>query len=164
MFLCHSLGGIILKRVSQFTNHLIVTLLIVCELLVLARRRSESSKHLFSCLVGIIFLGTPHLRETNKSEWDNVPAILELHTSSLSQGLRDENQLRQLATWSEEFQTLNLSVPVRSTREQRRSKKRKKILGIVTASEGTYVVVGKPFPWIGDQLTQTAGYRFISSH
>jgi len=97
---------------------------------------------LFDALAGIVFLGTPHLRESNKSEWNNVPAILELHTPSPCEDLRTEYQLRRLATWSQEFENLNLLTPVLSTQEGKKSKKKKtKKWSLKSASENMYIVV-----------------------
>ena len=106
-----------------------------------AHRRDEGAKTLTTSLAGIVLLGTPHFQENNKSEWKHAPAILQLHLSSLPADLEAEHELRRLATWSQEFQTLNLLVPVLSTKERKKSKTKKK--NKYNISDTVYIVVCK---------------------
>lgn len=99
---------------------------------------------MFDSLAGIVFLGSPHLRDSNKSEWAKVPAILELRMLPLPEDLADVSKLQRLAQWSRDFEHLNLSVPILSTREARKSrkkKKKKKWWSIASAGDGTYIMV-----------------------
>ncbi|KAI4935510.1 uncharacterized protein J4E92_002801 [Alternaria infectoria] len=94
-------------------------------LLVHAHRKGEAAELLIENLAGIVFLGTPHLRESNKPEWEKAAAILELRMLSPPKALSDENELRQLFHWSQDFEDLGLKARILSTTERKESKKKR---------------------------------------
>ncbi|KAF2737093.1 hypothetical protein EJ04DRAFT_136026 [Polyplosphaeria fusca] len=105
IFICHSLGDVILKR-----------------LLVLAHWK-DSSKGLIDALAGIVFLGTPHLRADNLPKWSNVLGILHTRMKSPSDALMNAGAAQPLVVLSSEFEDLTLQVDVLSTTELKEQNK-----------------------------------------
>ena len=61
LFICHSLGGIILKQA-----------------LCIANEQLYRYEVLVNSVLGIIFLGTPHVASSQAETWDKSSAILKL--------------------------------------------------------------------------------------
>jgi len=105
------------------------------------RDNGKAAKLLFESLRGIVFLGTPHLRERNKREWKNAVTILELRMLSPPAVLSAKQELQQLCEWSREFEDLSLDVRILSTKEGQKSKKKRSMKTM--RSESVYIVVRK---------------------
>jgi len=128
------------------------------QLLVYARtRKGEAPKILLDSLAGIVFLGTPHLRERNRLAWGNAVAILELRTPTPAEALSNDDELRQLFRWSQDFENLRLVVSILSTTERRKSKKKRRMKLSMAASESVCIVVRKHIPGDFQWLIKATG-------
>ncbi|KAG8362497.1 hypothetical protein FVEN_g60 [Fusarium venenatum] len=101
-FICHGLGGIILKRALNLAHH--------------------DYPNIHNALSGIVFLGTPHLCTTEDDRWDNWRKILQLYRKDVPKTVLRNEDKESLAYVCEQFSALNLPVPILSVFESTETK------------------------------------------
>lgn len=73
--------------------------------------------HIRNALSGIVFLGTPHLRTTEDSRWENWRLILQIYRRDIPKTILRREEKERLADVCERFSALNLPVPILSVFE-----------------------------------------------
>ncbi len=113
MFICHSLGGIILKRVdlrSLFVQNLADTNQVSCDTRQLENVVNEVT-------AGIVFLGTPHLQSVDDIHWDNWKWILQTNRKDLPKECLSSSDIINLSETCQSFTRLNPPIPILSVHE-----------------------------------------------
>jgi hypothetical protein len=124
LFVCHSLGGLVLKKVCvYFTSHILW--LTSIKALCIARQRHYSYREVIDVISGIVFLGTPHIGYNQADGNDVLNNIL--HSISKSKikfqaVKRDREDLQKLC---QQFEVAKLQVRILSAYESQETKQYK---------------------------------------
>ncbi|KAM0267930.1 hypothetical protein ACHAPA_005528 [Fusarium lateritium] len=101
-FICHGLGGIILKQAMVLAHH--------------------DYPNIRNALAGIVFLGTPHLCTADDDRWENWRLILQIYRKDIPKTILRKEDKESLASVCEHFSALNLPVPILSVFESTETK------------------------------------------
>lgn len=140
LLICHSLGGIILKKVcddiSSF-KRLLIVVQALCEL----RNQFYQHQAILDALAGIIFLGTPHIELKQNVQTNIVELILRSgsHKPLPRSALDPAGDNMLLENLSREFRHISLMVPVLSACEARPSKVYKNTFARIPRHKDTQV-------------------------
>lgn len=128
LFICHSLGGIILKRVRA-SHHLSIwkarKLADIKQALCAA---SQSRNVVNEVTAGIMFLGTPHLELVDDERWNNWKWILKTNRKDLPKECLGSSDIVNLADTCRSFTRLNSQIPILSVYEGKDTKLRDALL------------------------------------
>ncbi|KAH7265628.1 uncharacterized protein BKA55DRAFT_559302 [Fusarium redolens] len=102
LFICYSLGGMILKK-----------------LLTLGIRSRQS---LQDATAGVIFLGTPHLVDPAGNGWDIIRLLMKGSRRDISKDNMTEQEMEGVAMSCRLFEDLQLDIPILSVHEKRETK------------------------------------------
>ncbi|KAK3941871.1 hypothetical protein QBC46DRAFT_285358, partial [Diplogelasinospora grovesii] len=107
LFICHSLGGLVLKRA-----------------LTLGVRSRQAYQDATS---GIIFLGSPHLASASAEGWGIVKLLMKANRKDISVDNMTDYEMECIMSTCRQFEDLHLTFPILSVHERRETKFRENI-------------------------------------
>lgn len=130
MFICHSLGGIILKHVwisiSQRSYKNIGSY--DRQAFSIFHQQANLDVLLDDVTSGIIFLRTPYTTSKDDKRWENWKWILKLTRKDISKQSQFDADINMLMKVCRHFEQLNLQIPVLSVCEAKQTKVREGLL------------------------------------
>jgi hypothetical protein len=85
-------------------------------------------RSIFDATCGIVFLGTPHMTSQGDEKWENCRLILKSNRKDVPKQCLSADDISKLASVCQQFEDVNLQVPVLSVYEATETKVRENLL------------------------------------
>ncbi|MCJ1405467.1 hypothetical protein MMC11_008695, partial [Xylographa trunciseda] len=120
IFLCEGLGGLIVKQASS-------------------RLRDQvfRSQKLLNVISGVVFVGTPHLKQSDENAWQRLATVLRVHLKNVTKKTIPKEDLSRLSLSAQRFEGLGLNIPILSGFETQETKLRG---GLLTSRKAAILV------------------------